>query len=115
MAVESFHLPPPPGFRGLDPNTPLTMYHPNLPHWRQQGATYCVTFRLADALPQAKLAQLRAWRNQWERTHPPPRSERAWQDYARQFTQHTEAWLDEGYGECVFRSPPLAGLMEGAF
>ena len=46
---------PPPGFRGLNPEQPVQIYYRHLPHWRQAGATYFVTFRLADALPQEKL------------------------------------------------------------
>jgi len=51
--------PPPPGFRGLDPEKPLHFYRRHLPHWRQDGATYFVTFLLADALPEARVAELR--------------------------------------------------------
>jgi len=38
-----------------------------LPHWRQESVTYFVTFRLADALPQSKLRELAALREQWLR------------------------------------------------
>jgi putative transposase len=112
---DNFNLPAPPGFRGLHPNVPLTMYVRHLPHWRQRGATYFVTFRLADSLPQARRDQLQQWRAQWEREHPPPRSSRDWEAFARQFTRATEAWMDEGNGECVFRSPELAELMSVSF
>src|SRR5947209_9089057 len=105
MAVSTWNLQPPPGFHGLHADKPVTMYHRHLPHWRQEGATYFVTFRLADALPQSKLEQLRFFREQWEREHPPPRSEKDWEEFARQITRRTEAWMDEGYGECVFKSP----------
>lgn len=114
MAVETFNLPPPPGFRGLQPDIPITMYHRHLPHWRQKGATYFVTFRLADALPQEKLNQLKRWREIWEREHPEPRSEQQWEEFAREITRRTEAWMDEGYGECYFRDVELAGLMANA-
>ena len=90
------------------------MYHRHLPHWRQKGATYFVTFRLADALPQTKLNELRQWRGEWERTNPPPRSEKAWEAFAREFARRTEAWMDEGFGECVFRDPQLAQVMANA-
>jgi hypothetical protein len=53
MPEEPFNLPDPPGFRGLDPNLPIRFYQRHLPHWRQVGATYFVTFRLADSIPQA--------------------------------------------------------------
>src|SRR5438445_3866513 len=99
MAIEVFSLPPPQGFRGLQPDIPLRIYHRHLPHWRQTGATYFVTFRLADALPQEKLHQLQHCREIWERENPPPRSERQWEQFAREITGRTEAWMDEGYGE----------------
>jgi REP element-mobilizing transposase RayT len=62
-----WNLPPPPGFRGLREDLPLTVYVRHLPHWRQAGATYFVTFRLADSLPKAKLDELAALRREWER------------------------------------------------
>jgi REP element-mobilizing transposase RayT len=107
----SFNLPPPPGFRGFHPDIPVTTYQRHLPHWRQDGATYFVTFRLTDALPQVKLAELKRWREEWERTHPEPRTESQWHEFARLHAVQTERWMDEGYGECVFRDPDIADLM----
>ena len=75
----------------------------HLPHWRQDGATYFVTFRLADSLPEAKLIEIKNHRAWWEHTHPEPRSETDWEEYAREVTRRTEAWLDEGHGACHFR------------
>jgi len=46
----TWNLDPPPGFQGLHPERPVTIYERHLPHWRQPGATYFVTFRLADSL-----------------------------------------------------------------
>ncbi len=45
-----------------------TRHH--LPHWKQDGTTCFVTFRLADSLPQEKLWQLRDERNVWMAAHP---------------------------------------------
>jgi REP element-mobilizing transposase RayT len=115
MIVDGLNLPPLPGFRGLDPNLPITMYFRHLPHWRQQGAAYFVTFRLADALPQTKLHELRRWREEWERTHSPPRSEEEWEVFSREYMRRVDAWMDEGYGECVFVRPDLATVMSDAF
>lgn len=70
--IESFNLPPPPGFQGLHPDKPLTFYMRDLPHWRQEGATYFVTFRLADSLPQAKLRELDELRKLWRAKFPRP-------------------------------------------
>src|SRR5207253_11320934 len=55
----------PPGFQGLLSDKPVTVYHRHLPHWRQDGATYFVTFRQHDSLPQEKLDQLEFLRREW--------------------------------------------------
>ena len=57
-----WNLTAPPGFQGLCADEEVTIYVRHLPHWRQPGATYFVTFRLHDSLPQCKLRELAAWR-----------------------------------------------------
>ncbi len=94
---------PPPDFQGLRNDLPLTMYFRHLPHWRQAGATYFVTFRLEDALPQSKLRELAAWREEWERRTPSPRSDAARECLAREVMKRVEAWLDQGMGSCLLR------------
>ena len=39
----------------FDPSAPIAVLDGNLPHFRQAGTTYFVTFRTADSLPQVKL------------------------------------------------------------
>src|SRR4051794_6353839 len=41
-SLAMWNLPAPPGFQGLHPHKPLTVYVRHLPHWRQDGATYFV-------------------------------------------------------------------------
>lgn len=106
-----FNLPAPHGFRGLDPQRRVRIYQRHLPHWRQEGATYFVTFRLADSIPQAQLRALKRWREKWEREHPEPRSHETWKQLAREITNRTEAWVDEGYGACELGRREIAGLM----
>jgi REP element-mobilizing transposase RayT len=108
MTTATFNLNAPPGFRGLHPDLPIRVYHRHLPHWRQDGATYFVTFRLADSIPQEHLRALKRWRAIWERSHPEPRSDETWQELVRDITRKTEVWLDEGYGDCVFRNRKFA-------
>jgi len=105
---DSFNLDPPPGFRGLDPDLPIRKYIRHLPHWRQDGASYAVTFRLADSLPKAKLDMLASMRREWEAKFPEPRSEKAWQQYARSVTSRVNEWLDQGSGECHFKRTEVA-------
>jgi putative transposase len=64
-----WNLQAPPGFQLLRLDKPLTVYQRHLPHWRQDGATYFVTYRLADSLPQSKLEELTALKADWERRH----------------------------------------------
>jgi REP element-mobilizing transposase RayT len=100
-----WNLAPPPGFQGLDPDKPLQVYYRHLPHWRQDGAAYFVTFRLRDGLPQEKLRQLRALKAEWERRYPVPRKRESWEVFARQVMERTERWLDQGMGCCILREP----------
>ena len=104
----NWNLPPPAGFRGLRDDLPLTVYQQLLPHWRQPGATYFVTFRLADSLPQSKLHELRGIKTEWERRNPPPRTESQLDDIAREIFRRIDGWLDQGMGSCVLQEPKLA-------
>ena len=111
MTASTFHLSAPSQFRGLHPDLPIRVYQRHLPHWRQEGATYAVTFRLADSIPQTQMRALRQWRETWERLHPEPRSEQEWHQLAREITSRTERWMDEGYGSCVLGKRHFADLM----
>jgi putative transposase len=109
-----WNLLAPEGFRGFDPLAPVTVYHRHLPHWRQEGATYAVTFRQADALPQVRIEELRLLRRDWEARHPEPRSEADWETYAREFTRRVDAWLDESSGSCRFREQSHVDILVSA-
>jgi REP element-mobilizing transposase RayT len=110
----TFNLPPPPGFRGLDPHRPVKVYTRNLPHWWQEGATYFVTFHLSDALPANKRNELASMRRDWELRHPPPRSEAIWLKYAQTIFRLVEEWMDAGNGACWFRRPAYAAELHRA-
>jgi REP element-mobilizing transposase RayT len=114
MAVETFNKQSPPRFRGLHPDLPIRMYQRHLPHWRQEGATYAVTFRQADSIPQEQLQSLKRWRAIWEKQHPEPRSEITWMQLAQEITKRTDRWMDEGYGSCVFREARFAKMMSNS-
>jgi hypothetical protein len=109
-----WNLDPPPGFQGLDPDKPVTVYYRHLPHWRQDGATYFITFRLQDSLPQTKLDELDRFRQEWERRHPPPRTDGVLERMARAIAERVERWLDQGLGSCVLRRPHLASFVTQA-
>lgn len=105
---------PPPGFQGLRDDLPLTVHHRTLPHWRQDGATYFVTFRLADSLPQTKLQELRHFKREWELQNPPPRSNEAEETITQHVIQRVERWLDQGMGSCVLQSSALSRFLAQA-
>jgi REP-associated tyrosine transposase len=109
-----WNLPPPPGFQGLDPTRPLTLYVRHLPHWRQDGATYFVTFRLHDSLPQSKLQELASLRKDWARRNPPPHSNEKLEELARETMRRVEHWLDQGMGSCRLREPAAAQAVASA-
>ena len=58
-----------PTFTPYNPDVPLRVYYRNLPHWRQPGATYFVTFRQSDSIPKAIIAQWQDIRARWFRAH----------------------------------------------
>jgi REP element-mobilizing transposase RayT len=109
-----WNLPPPPGFQGLDPDKPLKVYQRHLPHWRQDGATYFVTYRLADSLPQNKLDELAAVKAEGERQHPAPRSNAVLDKLTREVQERVERWLDQGMGSCPLKQPFLAAFLTSA-
>ena len=72
-------------FRGFDEHGDLTIKRRHLPHWEQPGATYFVTFRLADAVASDVLAQWREERAQWLKLHPHPWDWKTAREYMRRF------------------------------
>ena len=58
-----------PKFKPFNPHAEVKLYRRHLPHWRQKGATYFVTFRLADSIPKSILLQWREERNLWLKAH----------------------------------------------
>ncbi len=98
----------------FDRNAPLEISERNLPHWRQSGTTYFVTFRLADSLPQDKMRQLRNERENWLKRHPEPRSPSDIAEYHRLFSKKIEEWLDAGAGSCVLAQPNVAAIVADA-
>ncbi len=104
-----FPLETPPGFRGLDPHESVMIYTRHLPHWRQRGASYFVTFRLGDSLPQEKLDELKRIKRRAlldrQQSGEADHKSGALEYLARITYEKSERWLDQGMGRCVLRSP----------
>jgi carbamoylphosphate synthase large subunit/REP element-mobilizing transposase RayT len=103
-----------PTFRGFDEHAAIERTRRNLPHWEQEGATYFVTFRLADAVPTELAAQWRDELQEWRKFHPEPWDAETSQEYRRRFVQPREDWLDQGHGDCALRNAQASELVANA-
>ena len=98
-------------FRPVDPRAPVIQTRRRLPHWEQQGATFFITFRLADAVPQKLLRQWKEELETWKKFHPEPWDALTKDEYQNRFHDAREAWLDQGHGECILRRPQIAATI----
>lgn len=103
-----------PVLQAFDPEAEFEVRSRHLPHWRQQGATYFVTFRLGDALPQDRLRSLRAERLQWTRKHPRPVSPSESRKFQALFSAKIEQYLAAGYGACWLKLSRVANVVQKA-
>ncbi|MDF9833986.1 putative transposase [Ereboglobus sp. PH5-5] len=100
--------------RFFSPYADTTMLRNRLPHWEQMGATYFVTFRLADSIPR-ELRERWIWdRDAWLKHNPPPHTSEQEAEYHQLFSNQMEAWLDTGMGGCVLRNSDAAALVARA-
>ena len=114
-------------FKPFDPHEAVRIYRTTLPHWRQAGATYFVTFRLADSIPRSVLAQWNHERRTWLKARG-IEMDRAgdWRaafaklsagdqrTFERENARKLFRSLDESHGACVLRSPRMAGIVRDA-
>ncbi|MBU6172204.1 MAG: transposase [Planctomycetes bacterium] len=112
LGNDTWNLEPPPSVQGLREDLPIKVYQRNLPHWRQSVATYFVTFRLADSIPQECLELLQKLRAEWATKNPPPHSREALDQLARILHERTEYWLDQGMGSCILKDERISRLVD---
>lgn len=93
----------------------------NLPHWQQNNATYSVTFRLADSLPQGKLSQYQEDKKHWLAIREQALADNnlttvkdATRHLFDSFQKNMEEALEAGHGECLLKQPAVAELVENA-
>jgi REP element-mobilizing transposase RayT len=98
----------------FNPEASLVIHRGKLPHWRQDGATYFVTFHLADSLPQTKLEWLRHEKALWLRLNPQPHTDSQQREYREHFAETVDRWLDAGYGRCILAQPECKAIMESS-
>ncbi len=85
-----------------------------LPHWNQANALVFVTWRLADSLPQAKLAEIEEVQKAFLSACPEPWDEATVRLYRKNVSREKEAFLDAGHGACVMKEGTVRQLAEDA-
>ncbi len=93
----------------------------NLPHWRHEDATYAVSFRLADSLPQSALKTYQDEKSNWSEIRHQAlenndfaTAKSASTHLATAFLEHMEAALETGHGECLLNHDDAAQIVENA-
>lgn len=92
----------PPGFRPFDPNKPVRVYYRNLPHWRQDGATYFLTIHTADALPKAAMARLTDLSNRAQHARSVEKNPDLARELHETLANEQARLMDAGHGDCIF-------------
>ena len=88
-----------------------------LPHWESEGATYFVTFRLGDSLPESVLVSYQFERDDILKTAQQQGREISPAERKRLddlFSERVETYLDAGQGTCHLAQPPVADMVAGA-
>ena len=84
-----------------------------LPRWSMGRAIYHICFRLADSVPQAKLREWEAAREEFRLKQR--NGEELFDDELRElknlYSENIERYLDSGYGECLLRESGVADLI----
>ncbi len=107
-----------PRFTPFNPHKAVVVYRRHLPHWRQEGACYFVTYRLNDSIPPQVLIQWREERRTWFGVHgmdPDVLRGEAWREayesipagerdrFERRHYRQFHDFLDSGHGACRLR------------
>lgn len=82
-----------------------------LPHWKEDGRAYFVTFRLAGTLPRALLEELRHEKEALLARERTARVSETVERLRRHHAERIEAYLDAGLGECWLKRPDIGGLV----
>jgi type I restriction enzyme R subunit len=110
-------------FELFDPDGDLRITVGNLPHWYQPGATYFITFRTADSLPQEVINLWYRRRNDWllrQKINPHAKNwpaalrclpDRLQHEFHATFSREFLEQLNKGHGACVLRRRELAQIV----
>ena len=86
----------------------------NLPHWRQEGKIYFVTFRTADSMPQEKLKEWQEELDAWKVKNPEPLTQEVKKEYYKRFPAKMQEYLDAGHGACSLKNENIKSIVENA-
>jgi REP element-mobilizing transposase RayT len=95
-------------FQPLLPDQPVTVHRRRLPHWRQAGATYFVTFRECGSLPSHLVEQLHTLRLALMD------KEAAADEYLkadREYFRQMKHYLNAGHGLCRAHDPRVSAVV----
>ncbi len=98
-------------FQSYDPRSPTRLYRRTLPHLRQDGATYFVTFRLSDSIPdfmQKDLEQIERLMSREDQCAT------ALVEADRQYFKAMKRFLDLGHGSCCLREPEICQVVQSS-
>lgn len=98
----------------FDPDEEVEYMSGNLPHWRQEGKIYFVTFRTADSMPQDKLKEWQVELDAWKIRNPEPHSPEQIKEYHQRFPAKMQDYMDAGYGVCQLKNEKIKTVVENA-
>lgn len=110
-------------FGFFDPNEEYDVSYGKLPHWEQAGATYFITFRIADSLPDSVMRLWMRERDDWLRRKGINPISRSWgaelsklpfadqRRFHHKFSNALEHQLDKNHGKCVLRDDSVAKIV----
>ncbi len=110
-------------FELFNPNGDLRISHGTLPHWFQAGATYFVTFRTEDSIPNDVADLWHRKRLDWLHRHGIDPKQPGWterleqqagallREYHDTFSREYLDSLDKGHGACVLRKRDCADIV----
>jgi len=114
-------------FRGFDERDEVRIYdNDTLPHWRQTGCAYFVTFRQADSLPEPVQREMEYERKLWLTNHGIAPEARKWKDafaklpqktrreYERRVGTTLDKHLDAGHGASVLGHKAIGKIIADA-
>jgi REP element-mobilizing transposase RayT len=101
------------------PNHLISGFHfrGKLPHIKRVGATYFVTFRLADSLPAAAITRLKQEREHLLQHALAAKRPLTWaeeQQLYQWYAAQVDAQFDQGHGSCWLHRPEIAKLVADA-